>query len=46
MSKRIGILGGTSPESTTEYYEYITRTYTERFGDYGYSEIIIYSVSF
>ncbi len=46
MSKRIGILGGMSPESTTEYYEYITRTYTQRFGDYGYPEIIIYSVSF
>jgi aspartate racemase len=46
MSKRIGILGGMSPESTAEYYEYITRTYTERFGDYGYPEIIIYSVSF
>ena len=46
MSKRIGILGGMSPESTSEYYEYITRTYTERFGDYGYPEIIIYSVSF
>ena len=45
-SKRIGILGGMSPESTSEYYEYITRTYTERFGDYGYPEIIIYSVSF
>ena len=46
MAKRIGILGGMSPESTTEYYEYITRTYTQRFGDYGYPEIIIYSVSF
>lgn len=46
MSKRIGILGGMSPESTAEYYEYITRTYTERFGDYGYPEIVIYSVSF
>ena len=46
MSKRIGILGGMSPESTTEYYEYITRAYTARFGDYGYPEIIIYSVSF
>jgi aspartate racemase len=46
MSKRIGILGGMSPESTTEYYEYITHTYTKRFGDYGYPEIIIYSVSF
>jgi aspartate racemase len=45
MHKKIGILGGMSPESTTEYYKYITRTYTERFGDYGYPEIIIYSVS-
>jgi aspartate racemase len=46
VHKRIGILGGMSPESTVAYYEYITRAYTERFGDYGYPEIIIYSVSF
>jgi aspartate racemase len=46
MHKRIGILGGMSPESTIAYYEYITRTYTERYGDYGYPEILIYSVSF
>jgi aspartate racemase len=46
MHKKIGILGGMSPESTVEYYQYITRTYTQRFGDYGYPEIIIYSVSF
>jgi len=46
MHKRIGILGGMSPESTVEYYQYITHAYTERFGDYGYPEIIIYSVSF
>lgn len=46
MAKRIGILGGMSPESTISYYEYITRTYTQRFGDFGYPEIIIYSVSF
>ena len=46
MHKRIGILGGMSPESTIEYYQYITRAYTQRFGDYGYPEIIIYSVSF
>lgn len=44
--KSIGILGGMSPESTVAYYEYITRTYTRRFGDYGYPEILIYSVSF
>jgi aspartate racemase len=46
MHKKIGILGGMSPESTTAYYEHITHTYSERFGDYGYPEIIIYSVSF
>jgi aspartate racemase len=46
MHKKIGILGGMSPESTVAYYEYITRTYTERHGDYGYPEILIYSVSF
>lgn len=46
MHKTIGILGGMSPESTVTYYEYITRTYTQRFGDFGYPEVIIYSVSF
>ncbi len=46
MTKRIGLLGGMSPESTVEYYLHITRTYTSRFGDYSYPEIIIYSVSF
>jgi aspartate/glutamate racemase len=33
--KKIGILGGMSPESTTLYYEHITRTYTAQHGDYG-----------
>jgi aspartate racemase len=46
MHKRIGIIGGMSPESTIEYYRYITRTYTERYGDYAYPEMLIYSVSF
>jgi hypothetical protein len=44
--KKIGILGGMSPESTTLYYEHITRTYTAQHGDYGYPEILIYSVCF
>jgi len=35
-----------SPESTIEYYQYITRSYTTQFGDYAYPEILIYSVSF
>ena len=46
MYKTIGILGGMSPESTVAYYEYITRTYTSEFGDYGYPQVLIYSVSF
>jgi aspartate racemase len=46
MHKRIGILGGMSPESTVEYYLHITRTYTERYGDYAYPEVLMYSVSF
>ena len=46
MAKTIGILGGMTPESTTVYYEHITRTYQKRHGDYGFPEIIIYSVSF
>jgi aspartate racemase len=44
--KKIGILGGMSPESTTLYYEHITRSYTARFGNYGYPEILIHSVNF
>jgi aspartate racemase len=45
MHKKIGIIGGLSPESTASYYLHITRAYVERFGDYGYPEIIIYSVN-
>jgi aspartate racemase len=45
MHKKIGIIGGLSPESTASYYLHITRTYVERFGDDGYPEIIIYSVN-
>ncbi|UCH88738.1 MAG: aspartate/glutamate racemase family protein [Thermoplasmata archaeon] len=44
--KAIGILGGLSPESTSHYYEHIIRTYFERFGDYNYPEVLIYSVNF
>ena len=44
--KTIGILGGLGPESTCEYYRYITRTYYKIYADYAYPEIIIYSVSF
>jgi aspartate racemase len=46
MHLRIGILGGLSAESTVTYYEHITRSYAERYGDYAYPEIVIYSVNF
>jgi aspartate racemase len=44
--KTIGILGGMSPESTVEYYQIITRSYLEAYGDHGYPPVVIYSVSF
>jgi aspartate racemase len=44
--KRIGLLGGLTPESTVLYYRYITSEYTRRFGDYGFPEILIHSVTF
>ena len=46
MHKKIGILGGLSPESTTIYYNHIIREYAKRYDDYNYPEIIIYSVNF
>ncbi len=45
MKKKIGIIGGLSPESTVSYYLYITRNYAKRYGNYDYPEIIIYSVN-
>lgn len=45
MHKKIGIIGGLSPESTVSYYLNITRKYIERFNDYSYPEILIYSVN-
>jgi len=46
MHRTIGILGGMSPESTAMYYEYIRRTYKQRFGDFCFPDILIYSVNF
>ena len=46
MHKKIGIIGGMSPESTITYYQYITHQYTERYGDFAYPSVLIYSVSF
>ncbi|MFW9828666.1 MAG: aspartate/glutamate racemase family protein [Candidatus Thorarchaeota archaeon] len=44
--KRIGILGGMSFESTINYYDLILRKYYEKFNDYNYPEIIIFSLNF
>lgn len=47
MSKRkIGILGGTSPQSTVDYYNHLINSYLARFTDHAYPEVIIYSVNF
>lgn len=44
--KRIGILGGMTAESTVTYYLHIVRRYQQVFGDHGYPEILIDSLSF
>jgi len=43
---RIGILGGMSYESTIKYYNLILHKYYERYSDYNYPEIIIFSLNF
>ncbi len=45
-SKKIGIVGGLSPESTILYYKTIIEEYRKRFNDEHYPDIIIYSVDF
>ena len=44
--KKIGILGGISPESTLVYYDQLVKRYYARYGDAYYPEIIIYSLNF
>jgi aspartate racemase len=46
MYKKIGILGGLTPESTVTYYMHIVHRYHEIHGDHGYPECIILGVSF
>ena len=46
MVKRIGILGGLTPESTVPYYLHIIHRYEEMFHNHAYPEIVIFSVSF
>lgn len=42
--KKLGIVGGTSPESTVDYYRSLVARYRERVGDGSYPRIIINSV--
>ncbi|HEV8537800.1 MAG TPA: amino acid racemase [Bacteroidota bacterium] len=42
----IGIVGGTSPESTISYYRHIIRAHESKFHDHSYPRIVISSVSF
>ena len=44
--KRIGILGGMSYESTLKYYDLILQKYFEKYNDYQYPEIVIFSLNF
>jgi len=44
--KTIGVIGGLGPESTIAFYQYVTRSYYDSFGDYAYPEIITYSLEF
>jgi aspartate racemase len=46
MSKRIGILGGISHESTAEYYLAIHRRYHALRGDAYYPEVVVFSLDF
>jgi len=46
MYKRIGILGGLTPESTVPYYMHIIHRYEEMFHNHAYPEVVIFSVSF
>ncbi|NJE08701.1 aspartate/glutamate racemase family protein [Thermococcus sp. M39] len=44
--KKIGIIGGMSPESTLYYYKKFIEISREKFGLYFYPELIIYSINF
>ena len=46
MSKRIGILGGMSHESTLTYYDFFHKKYYEKYHNCDYPEIAVYSLNF
>jgi len=43
--KKIGIIGGTGPEATVDYYKEIINAFKNGSGDMNYPEIIIYSIN-
>ncbi len=43
--KKIGIIGGTGPEATVDYYKEIINAFKDGSGDMNYPEIIIYSIN-
>jgi hypothetical protein len=43
--KRIGLIGGLSPESTAHYYEIICREYNRQFGRLNFPEMTIESLN-
>lgn len=45
-SRTLGLVGGTSPFSTVEYYLDIVRMHRERYGDSSFPRMVIASVSF
>lgn len=44
--KRIGIIGGMTPESTCHYYQSYIKISREKFGQFTFPELIIYSINF
>lgn len=44
--KKIGIIGGMSPESTLYYYKKFIEISREKFEPYFYPELIVYSINF
>jgi len=46
MYKRVGILGGLTPESTVPYYMHIVHRDQETYHNHAFPEVVIFSVSF
>ena len=44
--KKVGILGGMSYESTIKYYDLLLQKYYEKYQDYHYPEVLIFSLDF